>query len=177
MRTPVLLILAACLVTGCCSSVEPSPATTDVSVIQIDLRNMNKPLPGIITAGQITPDQLEQLVQEGCRNFITLRQAHEGGTGWEEDQAKQLGARFVRIPVDGGDGLDLANTKKLDHALKESGGAATVVYCGSSNRVGALFACRAHWLQGQSKQDALALGQAAGATSYVAHIKRVLEIR
>lgn len=144
---------------------------------EIGLRNMNTPLPGVVTAGQITPDQLEHLVRKGYKNFITLRQADEGGTGWEEDRAKQLGARFVRIPVDGAAGLDLANARKLDQALEDSGGASTVVYCGSSNRVGALFACRAHWVRGQSKEEALALGKAAGATRYVEHIKRVLEIR
>ena len=147
------------------------------SVQEIGLRNMNTPLPGIVTAGQITPDQLERLTQKGYKNIITLRQAHEGGTGWEEDRARQLGVRFVRIPVDFAAGLDLANAKKLDLALKESGEAATVVYCGSSNRVGALFACRARWLHGQSKEKALALGKAAGATRYVEHIKRVLEIQ
>lgn len=177
MRVLLSLVLASWLVVACCSSDGSSTVTTYESVQELGLRNMNTPLPGVVTAGQITPDQLEELVRKGYENIITLRQAHEGGTGWEEDRARQLGVRFVRIPVDFAAGLDLANAKKLHHALKESGDAATVVYCGSSNRVGALFACRARWLQGQSKEEALSLGQAAGATRYVEHIKRVLEIQ
>ena len=40
----------------------------------------------------------------------------------------------------------------------------TVLYCGSSNRVGALLALKAYWLDGADPEDALELGRAAGMT-------------
>ena len=39
---------------------------------------------------------------------------------------------------------------------------ATLVCCGSSNRVGALLALRAHFVEGRSAAESLAFGKACG---------------
>lgn len=172
---PLLLVLGALLL-SCCSDPrqDAAPESDDDTV---ELSHMNKPLPGITTAGQLTEAQFDALVKQGVRNFVSLRQADEKGCGWEEARAAEAGVRFVRIPVAGAKGINRENAVALDAALKESGGAETIVYCGSSNRVGALFAIRAHMLEGKSKEEALALGKAAGATRYVEVIERVLGIK
>lgn len=175
MRTTIVALACLLTATACGEAVSSSNADPESPLAGIGLTYVNTPLPGVVTAGQITPEQLEQLVQKGYKNFVCLREASEKNTGWEEDEADALGARFVRIPVKGAAGLDLANATRLDEALKGAGGAETVVYCGSSNRVGALFACRAYWLQGASREDALTLGKAAGATRYVEHIETLLQ--
>ena len=178
MRTLTLLsALAITLVSCAYDDPERDSRDAGTDMTDMDLRNMNTPMPGVITAGQISPEQLQELGRRGVRDVITLRRSEEDDTGWEEARAAQLGIRFVRIPVNGADGLTRENAQALDDALRGSEGRDTVVYCGSSNRVGGLFACRARWIEGKSKEEALATGTASGATFYVDHIVRILEIQ
>jgi len=176
MRTLLPATIALVLLSTSCSKETAEEPPTGYDTVQLNY--MNTPLPGITTAGQLTEEQFDALVQQGVKNIVSLRDAGEQGTGWEEARADAAGIRFVRIPVTGGPrGINLENATALDAALEASGGGETVVYCGSSNRVGALFACRAHWLQGKTKDEALALGKSAGATQYVKVIENVLEMK
>ena len=144
------LLSALTLTLVSCAYDDPERDSRDAGtdMTDMDLRNMNTPMAGVITAGQLTPDQLQELSRRGVRDVVTLRQSHEEHTGWEEAKSAELGIRFVRIPVNGADGLTRENAQALDDALRGSEGRETVVYCGSSNRVGGLFACRARWIEG-----------------------------
>ena len=53
-------------------------------------------------------------------------------------------------------------------------GTPVLVHCGSGNRVGALFALRAAWLQGVAPAQAVALGRAAGMTALEPAIRGIL---
>jgi protein tyrosine phosphatase (PTP) superfamily phosphohydrolase (DUF442 family) len=160
------LLLLASLTLIACSGGERvpergPPALADA--VALGVSNAREPLPGLLTAGQPTPDQLDGLVAAGFTRFISLRSATESGAGWEEERS---GAEwtFKRIPVSGADDLTRANVEALDRVLDEAGGAPTVLYCGSGNRVGALLALRAYWLDGASPADAIELGRDAGLT-------------
>ena len=106
------------------------------------------------------------LVEMGYTSFVSLRDPSERGAGWEEER---LGAiedvSFARIPVTGAEGLTRENVEALDRILDEAAAENTVLYCGSSNRVGGLLALRAAWLDGASPEEALELGRAAGLRS------------
>ncbi len=140
------------------------PAITLETATALDVRNARMPVPGLVTAGQPTQEQFDGLVAAGFENFISLRLADEGGAGWEEEYAPGAGVSFTRLPVSGNDGLSREAAEELGRLLDAAGDEGTVLYCGSSNRVGALLALKAFWVDGVSAEDALALGKAAGVT-------------
>jgi protein tyrosine phosphatase (PTP) superfamily phosphohydrolase (DUF442 family) len=138
----------------------PAPTLADVQAAGVP--NTAMPLDNVVTAAQPTEEQLAALVDLGYTNFVSLRPATEEGAGWEEGIAPDEGIRFARIPVEGETGLTRENVLELDRILKESQEEGTVLYCSSSNRVGALLALRAYWLEGANPQAALELGRRAG---------------
>lgn len=51
-------------------------------------------------AGQVTPEQLQQLAQEGFRSVLNLRSPDEKGfLNSEQQQAEALGLDYINIPV------------------------------------------------------------------------------
>ena len=143
------------------TAVATGPTLSDAAAI--GLRNAKTPLERLVTGGQPTPEQLEGLVQAGFAHFISLRPAAEDGAGWEESGVGD-GATFARIPISGSGDLTRENVEALDRLLSETGDEHTVLYCASSNRVGALLALRAAWLQDMPVEQALELGREAGMT-------------
>ncbi|MFQ5537577.1 MAG: hypothetical protein ACE5GJ_09020 [Gemmatimonadota bacterium] len=142
---------------------------------ELEVYHANEPIPGVITAGQVTPEQFDALAKAGYKTFVSLRLPTERGAGWEEEHAPEVGVSFVRIPIGGPDDLTEEAARRLDRVLKEAeeeGGA--VVYCGSSNRVGALMALRARWVEGKSPEEALELGKKAGMTRLEPEVRRLL---
>ena len=162
--------LAALLVASACSTGDPGgqavaeriPTLEDATALGVS--NARMPVAHLVTAGQLTEAQLDGLVEAGFTNFISLRLATENGAGWEEGHLASGPESFTRLPVAGSAGLTRETVEELDRLLDSAGDAGTVLYCGSSNRVGALMALRAHWMDGASPEEALALGKAAGMT-------------
>lgn len=164
-RTHGLLLLVSLSLLACSGAKrapERGPPTL-ADAVALGVPNAREPVHGLVTAGQPTPDQLDGLAAAGYTRFISLRPATESGAGWEEARAGADWA-FTRIPVSGAADLTRANVEALDRILDEANGSPTVLYCGSGNRVGALLALRAYWLDGASPTDALELGRAAGLT-------------
>jgi protein tyrosine phosphatase (PTP) superfamily phosphohydrolase (DUF442 family) len=71
---------------------------------------------------------------------------------------------YERVPVQGDADLDLASARALDALLDDRARYPVAIVCASGNRVGALLAVRAFWLEGSNPETALALGRAAGLT-------------
>ncbi|MBL8722802.1 MAG: hypothetical protein JNK49_02085 [Planctomycetes bacterium] len=142
--------------------VAPSPATAPTAdqLAALQIKNLAVPTPGLITAGQPTEAQFEALAKLGVKRYVCLRPDGEAGTGFEAEKAKALGVEFVRLPVAGADDLTADQARALAQALTGAGPA--VVACGSSNRVGALLALKAFFVDGKSADEALQFGKAAG---------------
>ncbi len=121
------------------------------------------PLDGVLTGGQPTPEQLEAISRAGFRTVINLRLPSEPGVEGEAEKVAELGMRYVSIPVAGAEGLTEDNVRALAEALAAAPGP-TLLHCGSGNRVGALLALKAHWLDGASPEEALEEGRAGGLT-------------
>ena len=68
---------------------------------------------------------------------------------------------FVNIPVSTDSGLDATTALQLRAAINQTT-APVLVHCGSGNRVGAIHALGARYLDGQSIDDALAVGRSTG---------------
>ncbi len=172
-RTSLTALLGV-LLTAACTAEESrqTPEAPQVAVAAasledaaaLEVMNARMPLPQLLTAGQLTEAQLAGLAEAGFENFISLRLADENGAGWEEAYASSRSMGFARLPVAGTEGLTRENVEELDRLLDAAGDAPTVLYCGSSNRVGALLALRAFWLDGASAEEALELGRAGGMT-------------
>jgi protein tyrosine phosphatase (PTP) superfamily phosphohydrolase (DUF442 family) len=169
-RPPLVLLAFTALV--CCGSPPADAAATTLPALGIN--QLRTPLPGIATSGQPTAEQFAALPAAGVRRVVNLRLADEPGTGWEEARAAELGMQFVRLPIAGTDGLTRANVARFAEVLAAGGDAATLVSCASSNRVGAMLALKAYWLDGSSADDALAIGQAAGLTKLEPPVRELL---
>jgi len=167
LHTALLFALAALTLTACSSELDNSsePVTMpEVDLVALAVPNASTTLPGVLAAGQLTPEQMTALHEAGYRSFISLRVADERGAGWEEEYSETNGIHFVRMPIAGKAGIDEAHARELG-TLMDAETKPMVVYCGSSNRVGALFGLKAHFVDGTPAEEALALGMASGVTS------------
>lgn len=155
--------------------VQTRPATPAATPGSVSISHGRMPAEGLLTGGQITPEQMTALAAEGYKTFITLRPTDEEGTSWEEEFAGQAGLRFVRIPVAGPADLSHENVDLLSRTMEEGridGG--VVVYCASSNRAGAMLALKAHWVDDLPPQEALAFGLDGGLTRMEPVVKKLL---
>lgn len=174
--TLLLAFLAACGQpdAGADRGADPGEATPNTSATTaqtplaearaVGVLNAREPLPGLVTAGQPDQEQLRALQEAGFGTAVSLRPAGESGAGWEEAFASGRDLDFHRIAVAGPSDLSRENVEELDRILAGAGDGPVVLYCASSNRVGALLALRAHWLQGMEPEEALQLGREAGLT-------------
>lgn len=167
MRTVVAALL---FLLAACSQPEPAPAPAVPAPVApaasptpatLGLPNEARPAPGLITSGQPTEAQFAALARAGVTTVIHLRPASEKGTGWEEAKAKDVGLAFVRLPIDGAKDVTEANARKLAGLLADAKGP-VLLSCGSSNRCGALLAMKAYFVDGRSKDEALAFGRSGG---------------
>ncbi len=152
------LAVALSLLSACA---QPEPAAAPTPVAPLGLPNEARPAPGLFTSGQPTEAQLAALPAAGVATVIHLRPSTEKGTGWEEAKAKDVGVTFVRLPIDGAKDVNEANARKLAELLASAKGP-VLLSCGSSNRCGALLALKAFYVDGKSKDEALAFGRSGG---------------
>ena len=158
---------------------EPQEAAlSDQAVLEAALatnvRNARLPHSGIVASGQPDQDQVEALREAGAQAFISLRPASESGAGWEEAYSTAEGLTFDRLPISGPESLTRENVEIFAGLLEEQGGDPVVVYCGSSNRVGAMLALKAAWIDGVDPDEALQLGIDAGLTRLEGPVRELL---
>lgn len=140
----------------------------------IAIRNAKTPAEGILAGGQPTVEQFEQAARAGYRTVVNLRAPGEQGSWDEAAKAAELGVRYVAIPIAGPDGLTADNARKLAEVVDDPEALPAMVHCASGNRVGALFALKAHHVDGESADSALAIGREAGLTSLEDAVKERL---
>ncbi|MEX2467306.1 MAG: hypothetical protein WD995_10370 [Gemmatimonadota bacterium] len=177
--TVLPLASAFAFLTACGSEqgrAEPDLEGPAGAVAALGVQNVAVPLPNLITAARPSEEQMDALVSMGYDRFISLQLPEEAGAGWEEGRFAGAGGRFERIPVAGPDDLTRENVERLAAVLEEAGAEETVLYCASSNRVGALLALKAYWLDGADADEALTLGRAAGLTGLEPNVRRLLEM-
>lgn len=140
---------------------DPKPSMTDVAALNIP--NLSQPSDEMLCAGQLSQAQMDALHAAGFKSFISLRVAGERGAGWEEAHASASEIDFQRLEIHGADDIDSAHAKELHELLAETE-KPVVLYCGSSNRVGALLAIAAKEIEGKSAEEALQYGFDTGVT-------------
>lgn len=144
-----------------------------LSDVKLPLGGM--PTATLLTAGQPTPADFEALAKAGLKHVVNLRPSSEDAGFDEAALAAKLGLSYTVVAVAGPGDLTLAKARELDAAMNKTGHEPTLVHCASSNRVGALLALRAAWVQGQSTDQALAFGRAGGLTKMEAAVAQLLQ--
>ncbi|WP_374763843.1 fused DSP-PTPase phosphatase/NAD kinase-like protein [Yunchengibacter salinarum] len=144
--------------------------------MDLDMSNAAMPLPGIITGGQPSRDDLKALADSGVKTVITLRTENEW-TGMDEDaETSALGLRLIRIPVSGAEDLTPETARQLHAALTEvEAHGQVLLHCAAGNRAGGLLALRQFHFQDMSVDAAYDLGRKAGLSGLSRAVKKKLQ--
>jgi uncharacterized protein (TIGR01244 family) len=115
----------------------------------------------VATGAQPTPAQIASLAQEGFRTIVNLREPSEFDASAEEAVARDLGLRYISIPVKTSD----PKTEQLDAFLKATADPTiypAFLHCGSGNRIGAFWMVRRvltdHWTPEDAEKEARQIG-------------------
>jgi uncharacterized protein (TIGR01244 family) len=125
-------------------------------------------------SGQPTVEAIAKLKSAGITTVIDLRPDAETPDLDEKSVVEKSGLTYRSLPISGAADLTRDNVIKFDQLLKDSAKEDVLMHCASGNRVGAMLALRAHWLEGKSAEDALEIGKAAGMTGLTDAVKAAL---
>jgi uncharacterized protein (TIGR01244 family) len=162
------LLLASILLLGiaACARAPEAPSATAAATVApaLDLPNLARPQPGLYTAGKLARDDVAQLQAAGIRHVIDLTRDEETPDFDEAAAVRAAGIRYDNLPIAGAQDLTRENVEAFDRLLDTST-EPLLVHCASSNRVGALAALRAAWIEGKPVEVAIEEGRAWGLRS------------
>ncbi len=135
--------------------------------------NYRRAGPALATAGKPSAETLAKLKELGFRTAIDLRQPAEGVEAARKAVEGQ-GLTFVSIPVSP-ETFRADDAKKVAAVLGDAKAGPVLLYCSSSNRVGAVIAV-VEAFRGKPHDEALAEGRKAGLRSapMIDAVERVL---
>jgi len=128
------------------------------------IKNLQQPNNSQFASGQPKAQEFTALKEAGIQHIINLRPVSETPDLNEEKIVTDNNMRYHNIPIASIADLTQENVATLDKLLKQIGSEKTLLHCASGNRVGAMMALRANWLQGKSAEDSLAIGESFGLT-------------
>ncbi len=167
MIRTVLLSLAMLALSACAGQVR------QFSILQ-SLPDAAHPTPEIVTAGAIGASDIPLIKKDGVRHVIDLRTDSETPDFDEAVAVHAAGMTYDNLPIRGAQDLTPTNVERFDRLIATSSDEPTLIHCASSNRVGALAALRAAWINGKSTEDALVEGRAWGLRSLEPEVRKVL---
>jgi uncharacterized protein (TIGR01244 family) len=128
----------------------------------LDAASYQRLSPSLAVSGKPSKEALASLRAAGFTTAIDLRQPAEGVPSAKAAVEAQ-GLTFVSVPVSP-DTFSLDDVLKVEAVLKDQKAAPVLLYCASSNRVGAVIAV-VEARRGRSKDEAMAAGRKAGLKS------------
>ncbi len=150
----------------------PDPAPPDADPAPIDIPNA-RAVDGVLTGGQPEPAHIEDAADTGYETVISFQPSDEAGAAELRERAEEAGIDYEVIPVAGAEGLTLQNAETFAEALEDAE-RDVLVHCASGNRVGAMYALKAHFVDGASAEEAEDIGERAGMTSLSDAVNDVL---
>jgi uncharacterized protein (TIGR01244 family) len=156
MKTLLLASALALTATGCATRPDATATAAPPAIA-----NAGAPEPGVFTGGRFGAGEVPLLKDSGVKHVIDLTQESESPDFDEEAALAAADIEYDRLPINGADGLTRDNVVAFDRLLA-SADEPVLVHCGASNRVGAMAALRAGWLQGKDIEEALAIGREWG---------------
>jgi uncharacterized protein (TIGR01244 family) len=161
------VIMLALLAMPCLASAGEAPLASLPRHVALD--------PHRHVSGQPSAEAIGQLRSAGITTVIDLRPDQETPELDEKSVAEKAGLKYRTLPIAGAADLTRENVLRFDQLLKETASENTLIHCASGNRVGAMLALQARWLQGKSAEESLAIGKAAGMTSLAADVQKLVE--
>jgi len=166
--------LAGCLPAERGETVPTAAPSAAAKTPVVEIPKWKTPALNVLTGGQPTPEQLEKAASLGYTTIVNLRAEGEPGFEWESDKIEALGMEYVHVPVAGAAGLSRENVERLADIMAGHDGTPMMIHCRSGNRVGALFALKAAWLDGSTVDEAIRIGRDHGLASAEAPIAELL---
>src|SRR5690606_8137804 len=123
--------------------------------------------------GRITAEDLPALRAAGITRVIDLTPDAETPTFDEAAAVRAAGLSYDNLPIAGAGDLSPASVTAFDQLLRGTEGP-TLVHCASGNRVGAMAALRAAWLQRADEEAAIAEGRRCGLRSLEGEVRAPL---
>lgn len=124
---------------------------------------------------QPTPAELVAAERAGVRHVVNARDIGEFEAWNQGALVDELGMRYHRVPIGEPADLDREAVEAFDRILADIGDEPALLHCASGNRIGALYALRAGWLQGKDTETAIGIGKAHGLTRLEAAVREKLE--
>ena len=149
-------------------------ATSTPSTELLEITNAVSPAEGIVAAGRIDADDIARLQDAGILHVIDLSTDAETPEFDEASAMRAVGIVYSSLPLRDARDLTHANVIAFDALLREAQ-RPVLVHCASGNRVGAMAALRAAWVDGLSMEEAVAIGKAWGLTKLEADVRRRIE--
>ena len=163
-----VLVVAALILTGCAATLDRAqigmahrvkldPAQPEFNNLYHDGK--------YFFAGQPTPAGLKRVADYGVTTVINLRLDNEMSERVNFDEpaiVEELGMTYVSLPMSTGT-YSMVNVDALAEALRGVKGK-VLLHCGSSNRVGVLWANYLNQHRGIELDEAIERGKAAGMT-------------
>ncbi len=165
MAKLVPITIIAIALSGCSRSLHEASFTTATPVADWGgVKNLSHDS-GVYFGGQPTADAFGTAQKMGVKVVDKLRSDPEIAAMDFDEAAlvEQLGMKYVAIPITS-ETFGPADTDALKEVLSGTSGP-VLIHCGSSNRVGALWAMYLHRHRGVALDDAIALGRKAGLRS------------
>jgi len=147
---------------------------TDLPVELNGIQGLQHPSENLYTAGQPPPASFAVFAKEGVRHVINLRPPAETPDFNEAAIVTQENMAYYNIPISGAADLTRDNVMLLDNLLSKIGDEKVLLHCSSSNRVGALVALRAAWIDGAAAEEAIKVGQRHGLTKLQPKVEHLL---
>jgi protein tyrosine phosphatase (PTP) superfamily phosphohydrolase (DUF442 family) len=115
--------------------------------------NVYEPLPGLLTGGQPSAEQLDQFRAAGGAVILDIRDPMEARPFDEAAHARALGLEYVNVPISPG----ATGDERMDRilaTLRGNAGKEVLFHCGSGNRVGGAMLAYLILDHGQTEDDA-----------------------
>jgi uncharacterized protein (TIGR01244 family) len=132
------------------------------------------PAPGVVSSGRLAPADIERVRDAGIRHIIDLTPDAETPDFDEAAAARAAGLDYSNLPLSGPADLTRENVQAFDTMLRHAK-RPVLVHCASGNRVGALAALRAAWVDDKPAEEAIASGKAWGLKGLEGEVRRRIE--
>lgn len=136
----------------------------------------SSPVEGIVTAGRLAAADVVSVRKAGIRHVIDLTLDKETPDFDEAAVVRDAGMRYSNLPIQGASGLSIENVQAFDKLMRESD-RPVLVHCSSSNRVGAMAALRAAWIDGKTMEEAIAIGKKWGLSGLENEVRRRIDAK
>ena len=139
----------------------PPPAAPSAELTAVNFLRVNDE---VCTAGQPSLEDLAKLKAQGVRAIINLRRTSEHNAEEEAAKARELGLRYISIPVDGNNIQD-SQVAEFLKVTADPENRPMFIHCAGANRVGGFWMIRRMLVDKWPLEEAEAEGRKIGLRS------------